>query len=208
MKAGILGLIIVFSSICIALFIIAKKNPSPKPTSEIKNILPAQVKSYVNPKYQLNFSYPTNFSVSENDEKTRVSILVKKDSTFIVQVVASTSAFIKKTPLQYILDICRGNKSTIKCSLDSQSVITSNSGASGNSYYLKKTQLVLKNVVGPFVTFPLPSIPPYNSGFIIFYPENLVLSDENKQDFIMIINTVTLPQVHSSISPTGSSSAK
>ncbi len=208
MKAGILGLIIIFSSICIAFFIIVKKNPSSKPISQIKSILPAQIKSYKNSNHHFGFSYPMNLSVSENGEKSKIIISTKTETKFIIQVVASSSALIKKTPLQYILDLCKESNISAKCSLDSQSVITSNSGAGGSSYYLKKMQLVLKNIVGPFAIFPLPSNSSYQSGFIIFYPKSLSLPDADKEDFITIIKTLTLPQLHADISPIGSSSAQ
>jgi hypothetical protein len=208
MKAGILGLIIIICSICIAFFIIVKNTPLPKPLSQSKNILPAQVKLYSNSVYQYGFSYPMKFNISENSDKTKITIFDQKTSMFFIQVIASSSAVSRRTPLQTILEICRGNNKAAQCSLDSQSVITSISGVSGNSYYIKKTQLVVKTIVGPFISFPLPANFPFQSGYMIFYPAKLILSDADRENFMTIMNTITLPQIHSIISPTGSSSAK
>lgn len=208
MKAGILGLIIISVSICIALFIIVEKSPHAVPPSQKKSTLPSQVKSYTQALHHFSFSYPGDFHLSESSNGGTITITNTQAVSFIVQIAASTSGNIKKTPLQYMLEICKGGSVTTKCSLDSQSVVTNSIGTTGSRYYLKKTQLMLKNIVGPFVFFSLPPNPPYSSGFIIFYPENLTLDDRSTADFMTIINTVVLPKIPAGISPIGSSSAK
>lgn len=208
MRAGILGLIITFVSICIALFIIVEKSPNNIPTSQKKSTLPSQVKSYTNALHHFSFSYPVDFHLSESSNGGAITITNNEASSFIVQIAASTSGNIKKTPLQYILEICKGGSVTTKCSLDSQSVVTNSIGSTGSRYYLKKTQLMLKNIVGPFVSFSLPQNPPYMSGYIIFYPESLTVDDRSTVDFMTIINTITLPKISADIPPIGSSSAQ
>ncbi len=208
MRAGILGFVIIFTSICIALFIIAGESPVRPPAFDRKSTLPAQVKSYTNSSNRFSFSYSKDLQISESSDKKIVSISHNDRSLFVLQVVASGSAVGRKTPLQYILDICKGSTITTKCSVDSQSVITSSSGTTGSSYYLRKTQMVLKNTVGPFVFFPLPSDFPYQSGFIILYPKELTLAAEDRENFMTIINTFTLFQAQPLTPSIGSSSAK
>jgi len=207
MKAGILGLIIIITSICIALYLIEKKIPSSQNNSSVKATLPARVKSYNNSVHQFSFSYPPSYHLSGNSNQTEIFISNQNESTFIFQTIATSSALSNK-PVQYLLDLCKGGNRTTKCSVDSQAVVTSSSGVAGSSYYLIKNALASKKILGPFISFPLAVEPPYKAGFILFYPEELQLADSDKENFMMIANTFTLLVNESPSTPHSSSSAK
>lgn len=207
MKAGIFGFGIILLSCFIAGSIIYITQSHHQSSPIIKAILPAEVQTYTNSKYNFSFSYPLKDKVIETNDG--VKIIRENGTIFSIQIIASTSAFNRnRTISQHLVDLCRQGIVIAKCLPDSQTVISNLNGAVGNSYYLVRTQGIKKESVGPFIIFSLPSASLLQPRTIIFYPEDLKLTEDNRKQFVAIIHSFKLPITKPSTTKIGSSSAQ
>jgi len=207
MRAGFIGLGIIFVSIVISCFIILRVPKHKIVPLTIKEVLPARSKEYTDPIYHFSFSYPTNYSMILS--KDIVLFKSNEGDGFVVSYGASSSGQIMPKPvIQMLYSLCSKNTLTTKCSIDSQKTLTTINGATGNSYYLSRGQFAGVDIIGPFVAFPLLSNSSKYTRDIIFYPEDLVLQDKNRDEFMMMINSFSLQRSRANLDPLSSSSAK